>query len=426
MTSKFEKVANLIIEAVWVKDVKRFVDEDIKEDIITYEESESRLIKIGLFTAFFLALGSSILALLFGTNANVYVFLPSGSNQPKSNFPIPMVGLLEREGNGLLKLYTLTKSLALVENWSINLPKQKNTNTYSNLFKWQTFDKYLAYPDQKRLHIISGDMNKNVIMVHSNKSHRTIPNSKIPHTISMTDFVRVGNIFWIFGGLRNKKHDFGIESDWDIISNNTKTLIWSMTKQKWLEGPMLPQGFFGGCGIALNRSTVMLLVHFKNVEVCIHAWIYDFQAQKWQLQNCFDDNLSQLLKQTNLDQSGLFFSCGHTYGGKNHNLNILMWIYDSCVSSNSGTLVLFEENRKGKIINHSSPSNINFFTLRGMIFVLSLDWDNNINLLSLASNNTKLVPRQSSLDFGLKDLIEWSDRRYNSVRFDIMSLPFYK
>ena len=52
MTSKFEKVANLIIEAVWVKDVKRFVDEDIKEDIITYEESESRLIKIGLFITF--------------------------------------------------------------------------------------------------------------------------------------------------------------------------------------------------------------------------------------------------------------------------------------------------------------------------------------------------------------------------------------
>ena len=418
MTSKFEKVANLIIEAVWMKDVKRFVDEDIKEDIITYEESESRLIKIGLFTAFFLALGSSILALLFGTNASVYVFLPSGSNQPKSKFPIPMVGLLEREGNGLLKIYTLTKSLALVENWSINLPKQKNTNTDSNLFKWQTFDKYLACPDQKTLHIISGDMNKNVIMVHSNKSHRTIPNSKIPHTKSMTDFVRVGNIFWIFGGFGGIQSVF-----WDILDN--KTLIWSMTKQKWLEGPILPHGFFGGCGIALNRSTVMLLVHpSKGVdEVCIHAWIYDFQVQNWQLQNCFDENLSQLLKQTNLDQSWLLFSCGHTYGGKNHNLNILMWIYDSYVdlaSSNSGTLVLFEENRKGKIINHSSPSNINFFTLRGMIFVLSLDWDNNINLLSLASNNTKLVLRQSSLDFGL------DHRMYKSVRFNIMPLPFYK
>ena len=46
-------------------------------------------------------------------------------------------------------------------------------------------------------------------MMKLNLAFRTVPNSKIPRTIIITDFVKVGNIPQIFGGL-NVNHDLGI------------------------------------------------------------------------------------------------------------------------------------------------------------------------------------------------------------------------
>ena len=195
--SMLEKVADVIIEAVWMKNAKRFLDDEVKEDLLTYEESEKRLIFIGLFSAILLALGSSIMLIFHGTDTKIHVNVRNLLNAHEFQFPVPLVGILERDGNGLLKVFTLTKYETLVEFWSIDLPDQKyRKDAFGNDHE----DKYLAYAERKSLLVASGDASKDMITVHANKSHRIIPNSKIPHPIIGTQFVRVGNYFWIFGG----------------------------------------------------------------------------------------------------------------------------------------------------------------------------------------------------------------------------------
>ena len=62
-------------------------------------------------------------------------------------------------------------------------------------------------------------------MMKLNLAFRTVPNSKIPRTIIMTDFVKVGNIPQIFCGL-NVNHDLGIQSNLkQEMDVDDKTLI---------------------------------------------------------------------------------------------------------------------------------------------------------------------------------------------------------
>ena len=121
--SMLEKVADVIIEAVWMKNTKRFLDDDVKEDLLTYAESEIRLIRIGMFSAILLALGSSIMLGFFGADTKVHVVQRS-SRPEEFQFPVPLVGILERHGNGLMKVFTLTKYETLAEFWSIDLPNK--------------------------------------------------------------------------------------------------------------------------------------------------------------------------------------------------------------------------------------------------------------------------------------------------------------
>ena len=332
-------------------------------------------------------------------------------------FPVPLVGILERDGNGLLKVFTLTKYETLVEFWSIDLPDQKyRKDAFGNDHE----DKYLAYAERKSLLVTSGDASKDMITVHANKSHRIIPNSKIPHPIIGTQFVRVGNYFWIFGGF----DPFHYLGHYTVPSNTT--LIWSISKQKWINGPTLPYGFYGGCGIPLNRSTVLLLVDSflweNEYPSCIHAWVYDFEAQKWHLQGCYDESLPYLYP---LDYTWLFMTCGHTYD-KEQKLKILMWIYNSFTDPvNPGTLILFE-NQKGRVVPHINAQMVNFFTIKvikGMIFILSTDWNQNISVLKLVSNQTTLV--QESLDFETRSRSQYLNG-FGYYTLNLMALPFYK
>ena len=58
--SMLEKVADVIIEAVWMKNTKRFLDDEVNEDLLSYAESEIRLIRIGMFSAILLAFSISL------------------------------------------------------------------------------------------------------------------------------------------------------------------------------------------------------------------------------------------------------------------------------------------------------------------------------------------------------------------------------
>ena len=53
-SSKLDKIADHIIRTVTIKGQERFIDQDIPEDNISYDESEKRLILFGLVIALLL------------------------------------------------------------------------------------------------------------------------------------------------------------------------------------------------------------------------------------------------------------------------------------------------------------------------------------------------------------------------------------
>ena len=110
--------------------------------------------------------------------------------------------------------------------------------------------------------------------------------------------VRLGNLVWVIGGT----FDCDIEDDvfsWTQmqitpdLSIGRKSMIWSLKKQRWYWGPVLPGKNFGynykvKCAIAVNSSTAFIFTkdYFSYPENTEFGWLdynfsYDIQTKNW-------------------------------------------------------------------------------------------------------------------------------------------------
>ena len=257
-----ERITDRIIEAFTIESRRVFYTED--EDLISYEESEARLIRYGAILAIALATTASILIShnVAVESGKIIQNYPLAKTQFYQKYPVPMLALMDKYGNGTLKKFFLTQNLTFQEYSTMHLPqphiaKEEGGNTYFS------YDKYFAFVNRNTVNIVSGDLRKDIIVVHPNGTHRTIPNSKFrPEKLVGAETVQVGRFFWTFGGLVmfNTKND-----NFDLLHmvneywyKSKKTTLWSLNRQKWISGPDLPDYITGGCGIPMNRSHVLL------------------------------------------------------------------------------------------------------------------------------------------------------------------------
>ena len=83
--------------------------------------------------------------------------------------------------------------------------------------------------------------------------------------------VRLGNLFWILGGFKSDHNSFA----WNSWIPQEKTSIWTIEKEKWIQGPKIPlflvmdnNNINVFCANAINSTFVMfILFNTKSNEV---------------------------------------------------------------------------------------------------------------------------------------------------------------
>ena len=86
---------------------------------------------------------------------------------------------------------------------------------------------------------------------------------------------RLGNSFWIFGGFKSDSNSFV----WSSWIPQEKTSIWTIEKERWIQGPKIPLDFLldGStfCATAINSTFVMFIGMQDSV------FTYDFTTETW-------------------------------------------------------------------------------------------------------------------------------------------------
>ena len=103
---------------------------------------------------------------------------------------------------------------------------------------------------------------------------RHLPNTRIPnqHTGTRNIIgVHVGHYFWIFGG-----------HNWQIFKVQTRSSLWSLKREIWINGPEIPEGLIkeNPCATALN-DTFAIIININSRTDIIPVLAYDFFKGVW-------------------------------------------------------------------------------------------------------------------------------------------------
>ena len=108
--NKLDNFADQIINAFIVKKQERLIDKEENEDnLISYKESEIRLIYLGIFSAFLLGIVSLVLTVLYGLqtfSTNQVIYLNATKKQEFFRRLVPQVLIMDSLGQGQLLTFT--------------------------------------------------------------------------------------------------------------------------------------------------------------------------------------------------------------------------------------------------------------------------------------------------------------------------------
>ena len=191
-SSKLDKIADHIIRTVTIKGQERFIDQDIPEDNISYEESEKRLILFGLVTALLFSLSSLICIILIFQlfEAQDQIILSGVPMIADSNFPIPHVALINRIHDGSMLVFKMINQSYFDYAWKFKVPDQGGG-------KSQT---YFMFEDLGNIHVAFSNGKLKMTVIQSPTKHFTVPKSEFRQEFLNGHSFRLGNFVMFFGG----------------------------------------------------------------------------------------------------------------------------------------------------------------------------------------------------------------------------------
>ena len=251
---------------VWYDLTQNINDLDDNQDVIPLEDSEHRLNSLCLFLAFILMILSSIF-----TGLCYKLFKP------------PLVLYMNHSGTN--QVHRVPHLMVLLSGGSMT-PYSWNPQQTSKV-KFPQFPESMnfgleSYNDN--LYVFSLTKFNGFTSITPNGTHRLILKQRqVPMFNEIKDegkSVLVNNFIWILGGFlcppKNAKDNLnsvlyaaigGLMSTEEDVSwykhcrQVNETMLWSVPRQNWIEGPQLPHNFDlkYGCATAYNRSTVFII-----------------------------------------------------------------------------------------------------------------------------------------------------------------------
>jgi len=260
-------------------DFRRRISENI-----TYEESERRLIVIGSIFALCCLLVSTVFVIWIIRIYGKFITPRLRSVQSKilmpSGLPSPHLLIVSDTGDIVEFSYHQKKfNLGGLPNLKM-LPHKPHKNIYA-------FERHGA------IYFLSTHEKQNVIRYDLiSKRHKTIPNSKFPITGQNDNEKCRLNTYHSMYGLCART--FGVQIMdyyWIIFGDNMdglmslETSLWSMKKEKWIEGPNFQDSGFAGqfagfkgheiCLVGVGNGEVYLLIDYRLVLG------YNFYKNQW-------------------------------------------------------------------------------------------------------------------------------------------------
>mgnify|MGYP006874406322 FL=1 len=256
-------------------DFRRRISENI-----TYEESERRLIVIGSIFALCCLLVSTVFVIwiirIYGKFITPRLISVQSKILMPSGLPSPYLLIVSDTGDMVEFSYHQKKfNLGGLPNLKM-LPHKPNKNIY-------------AFEHHGAIYFLSTDEKQNVIRYDLiNKRHRIIPNSKFP-IAGQNDHEKSHHS--MYGACART---FGVQIMdyyWIILGDNMdglmslKTSLWSMKKEKWIEGPNFQDSEFAGqvvgfegneiCLVGVGNGEAYLLIDYRLVLG------YNFYKNQW-------------------------------------------------------------------------------------------------------------------------------------------------
>ena len=294
---KADNVADQIIKAYIVKRKKRLIDKEDQNDNISYEESEVRLIFMGITLATLFASISMILMNmgLQNNSPNKLQIIRPVTKNARLKFLSPYVTFMALGGEGHLFTLKQNTDASFQYDWELKLPKVPSHNTG-----------FFVFNDQKAMFVISSNSNQKMTMIGGSKQHMTLANSHIIDNFYYTgSILRVGNFAMVFGGV---KHINNVDTHGCTLT----TALWSIKRQRWIHGPAFPQIIDGNdcssisTGFSVNKTIGVILVAKtleKQMSKCIDAYTFSFDTLRW------NDGKKCLLKAENRPVINTYLTC---------------------------------------------------------------------------------------------------------------------
>ena len=304
---KFNQLADHIIQAFTVPKRVPLYTQENSDHLISYEESELRLIIIGICTSCILSLISLILLkiwldLMLQTTKFFEYETPQGAP------PLPFMLLYNSIGNGTIAKYHITKNLTLHFSEFLKLPNPKKPTKdvdelgfHGNIMVYKAMKRthFLGLTDHRNVFMITTDGHKDVTFIDSNTmSHGTIVGRKYPYQPSIwMSITRCSNIAWVLNGIKqNVLVDLKFKEFEPAMSPkhfHPESYIWSVKKQRFYQGPNMPDFFHAACALPINRTHALLMVlkpTSHNVGlICLAGWMFNWETWIWKDMNwCFN------------------------------------------------------------------------------------------------------------------------------------------